>query len=66
MPLQFADALRLAAKDPQFAADLVQNPQNYQAAFNLSPQQVNGLKNGTINDVLTHATGQANPAIYFG
>ena len=66
MALSFADALRLAAKDPKFAADLVQNPDAYKQTFGLSDQEVQGLKNATLNDVLTHGSGQAAPAIYFG
>ncbi|WP_250507476.1 hypothetical protein [Caballeronia sp. GAFFF3] len=66
MALTFADAMRMAAKDPKFATDLVQNPQDYQQTFNLSQQQVEGLKNASLNDVLTHASGAANPAIYAG
>ena len=66
MALTFADALRLAAKDPRFAADLVQNPENYKQTFTLSDQQVQGFKSATLNDVLTHGTGAASPAIYFG
>lgn len=66
MALTFADALRLAAKDPKFAADLVQNPAQYRTTFNLSDQQVQGLQNATLTDVLTHGSGQAGPAVYFG
>ncbi|MEY9748891.1 hypothetical protein ABIF65_008265 [Bradyrhizobium japonicum] len=66
MALTFADAMRLAARDPKFATDLVQNPAEYQKTFNLSQQQVDGLKNASLNDVLVHASGQANPAIYAG
>jgi|KBSMisStandDraft_5_1062788.scaffolds.fasta_scaffold325556_2 hypothetical protein len=66
MALTFADAMRLAAHDPKFAVDLVQNPEDYRRTFGLSDQQVQGLKNASLNDVLTHATGAANPAIYAG
>ncbi len=66
MALTFADAMRLAAHDPKFAIDLVQNPQDYAQTFSLSAQQVDGLRNASLNDVLTHASGQANPAIYAG
>lgn len=66
MALTFADAMRLAARDPKFATDLVQNPQDYQQTFNLSQHQVQGLRNASLADVLSHATGQANPAIYAG
>jgi len=66
MALTFADAMRLAAKDPKFAADLVQNPQNYQQTFNLSAQQVQGLKTASLNDVLAHAAGKGEAALYVG
>jgi hypothetical protein len=66
MALTFADALRLAAKDPKFAADLVQNPDAYKVTFGMSDQEVQGLKNASLSDVLTHGTGQTGPAVYFG
>lgn len=37
-------ALRLASHDKEFAEALLQNPEHFQTAFNLTQSQVNGLK----------------------
>jgi len=44
MPLTIKDALRLATKDQQFATDLMNNPHELKAHFNLSDAQVTHLK----------------------
>jgi hypothetical protein len=44
MALSIKDALRLAAKDPHFATELVSNPNSLKAQFNLSDTQVAHLE----------------------
>jgi len=44
MPLSLNDALRIAMKDPQFAQELVQKPDEFKAQFNITDAQIKRLK----------------------
>jgi hypothetical protein len=50
--MTLADALRIAREDAVFAKQLLQDPDSFKTAFNLTPEQVNGLRNANLGTVL--------------
>jgi len=47
-----SDALRLAAKDAQFARDFVANPEMFREIYKLSDVQIGEIKKTTLGSVL--------------
>jgi len=47
MTLDLKDALRIAAKDPEFAQAFMKNPGIFKTAFNLTDEQITGIKNAS-------------------
>jgi len=47
-----AAAIRLASKDPEFAKDLVKNPNKYKDAFKLTPKQIGSLSKISLSKII--------------
>lgn len=59
MTTNIKDALRLAAADPGFAKELVENPAKFQATYNLSDAQIEQIK----SFAFTPETAEGSPAL---
>jgi len=57
MPRRLEDALRIAAKDLQFAQDFVANPEDYQKLYSLSDRQIAEIKATKVGDALARLPG---------
>ena len=55
MALTMKDAIRLAAKDPEFANELLTNPAGLAAQFGITNAQVTAIKNIKATDITTMA-----------